>query len=222
MKKLSIIAFVLLITVQKTVAQTPGYQQVMEQSVQTLDTVTRKSNLVKLTNTFERIATKEQAAWLPYYYAAYTQVQQAYAEKDVERIDPLCDKAALWVEQAEKISPNNSEIYCVKAMIETARIRVDVMDRGMKCVTQSNKLLQEAIGIDPENPRAYLLLGKNIAGTPEGFGGGLANARKLFEKAHTVFENQPKGTAATIEPHWGRESLAAILQKYATSQVIKK
>ena len=222
MKNLSIITFVLLIAAQKTMAQTSDYQQAMEQSVHTLDTVTRKPTLVKLTNTFERIATKEQAEWLPYYYAAYTQVQQAYAEKDTERIDPLCDKAAWFIGQAAKISPSNSEINCVKAMIETARIRVDFMDRGMKCVTRSNELLKEAIGIDPENPRAYLLLGKNIAGTPEAFGGGFANARKLFEKAQAVFERQPTATATTVEPHWGRESLAAILQKYATSQVIKK
>ena len=219
MKNLSIIVFVLLIAAQKTFAQSPGYQQVMEQSVQTLDTTTRKSNLVKLTNTFERIAARETEEWLPYYYAAYTQVQQAYAEENVEAIDPLCDKATSFIEQADKISPHNSEIYCVKAMIETARIRVDFMERGMKNVTRSNELLQEAIGIDPQNPRAYLLLGRNIAGTPEGFGGGFANARKLFEKAHLVFADQSDAT--TTEPHWGRASLDQILQKYATSQVTK-
>ena len=221
MKKLLIFASMTLITIQATFAQSPDYQRVMAQTVQTLDTVTSPPNLVKLTNTFERIAAKEPKEWLPYYYAAYTQVRQAFAEQDVERIDPLCDRAAQYLEQAEKLSPQNSEIYCVKAMIATARIRVDFMERGMKQVTQSNQLLKEAIGIDQENPRAYLLLGQNIAGTPEGFGGGAANARKLFEKSQTLFEHQPADVTASIEPHWGQSSVKNILQQYATSQVVK-
>ncbi len=221
MKNLLVIACITLITVQETFAQSPDYQKVMEQTVQTLDTVANPSNLVKLTNTFERIAAKEQKEWLPYYYAAYTQVRQAFAEKDVEKIDPLCNRAAQYIEQAEILSPKNTEIYCVKAMIATARIRVDFMERGMKQVTQSNQLLKEAIGIDQENPRAYLLLGQNIAGTPEGFGGGAANARKLFEKAQAIFAHQPADVTATIVPHWGQATVKSILQQYATSQVVK-
>ena len=220
MKNLLVILFVLLISAQKTFSQSSSYQQAVEKSVQKLDTATRRSTFVELTNTFERIATKEKEEWLPYYYAAYTQVNQAYAEEDIDKIDPLCDKATWFAEQAANLSPNNAEIYCVKAMIETARIRVDFMERGIKQVTKSNELLKKAINTDQSNPRAYLLLGKNIAGTPEGFGGGFANAKKLFDKAHTVFKDQPTPTSS-IEPHWGRESLEKIMQKYATSQIVK-
>jgi hypothetical protein len=40
---------------------------------------------LNLANNFERIATAEKNQWLPYYYAAFCQVNLGFIEKDNEK-----------------------------------------------------------------------------------------------------------------------------------------
>lgn len=213
MKNLIFIAVLLCSFTSAALAQKNSYQAAMTANVQKLDTAEAQSTYVVLTNNFERIALKEKSNWLPYYYAAYSKLNEAYEEKNKEKIDPLCDKAELYLAKADSLSPNNPEIVCIKAMIATARIRVDFMERGMKYVTLSNVLLESAKSSAPTNPRIYYLLGRNTYGTPKAFGGSKERAYTLFEKAGGLFAEQLE-KEKTIEPHWGRHDIEQMMLKY--------
>jgi hypothetical protein len=164
---------------------------------------------LKNANDFSRIAEAEGGKWLPYYYAAFYMVSASYEEKNIENIDPLCDKAVSFLEKATKLSPKNSENYCIKAMIALARIQVDFMGRGLTSLSEAQASLSAAVECDVNNPRAYYLLGQQAYKTPEAFGGSKKQALKLFERAADLFEKQ-HNRKDTIEVNWGEESNSAM------------
>jgi hypothetical protein len=214
MKKLIVLTVSLCIYAGVANAQLEKYLAFMKSQVQKLDTADTQEEFLALQVGFERCAQKAKMFWQPYYYAAYTKVYVAYLEKDKTKIDAICDDATFYIDKADSLSPDNSEIYSLKAMIATAKIKVDFMERGMKYVSLSNTLLMKALELDKDNPRAYHLLGQNLYNTPEGLGGGKEKAKKFFEKAESLFAAQlPK--EQTTEPHWGRVEVEKRLQQYA-------
>ncbi|MEJ7671851.1 MAG: hypothetical protein WKF59_03885 [Chitinophagaceae bacterium] len=55
----------------------------------------------ELANNFERIADAEKTQWLPYYYAAYCNVMNAFMEQDKTKVDAIADKAEELITKAE-------------------------------------------------------------------------------------------------------------------------
>ncbi len=77
------------------------------------------------------------------------------------------------------------------------------MGRGMEMMGKMNQALDEAIRLNPENPRSYYLRAITVLNMPEGFGGGTVTAKPIFEVARQKFESfQPK---TSISPNWGKE-----------------
>ena len=119
--------------------QSEKYLQVMEQKVTGIDTIRSAEGLQELANTFERIATAEKTQWLPYYYAALSNVNLGYSYVfaagpmggNADKSDPLADKAQQLLDKAEELSKDNSEIFIVKKMLATLRMMGDVMNRYM-------------------------------------------------------------------------------------------
>src|SRR5688572_20312721 len=93
-------------------AQSEQYQDAMKQQVGMLDSSSTYSanGMQQLANTFERIAEAEKTQWLPYYYAAYCRVNEAYMAKDKSKVDGVADKALLNIEKAQALKGKDSEI----------------------------------------------------------------------------------------------------------------
>ena len=200
MKKIVIITSMLAACIY-TSAQNPKYISVMEQNISMLDTTRDAKLLQELGNKFERIANAERSEWLPHYYAAYCYINMTYSSKG-NTIDTYCDKAEAFINKADSIQPNNSEIYTLKAQIASARISVNPMTRGQKYGTLSAEIRETAKKLDPTNPRTYYLDGTGYFYTPPMFGGGKDKAKSSFEKALALFETFKP--ASTIAPHWGK------------------
>ncbi|GGF03837.1 hypothetical protein [Hymenobacter cavernae] len=182
-------------------AQSSKFQSAIEQNLAQLDTASTAAGFQKIGATFERIANAEKSQWLPYYYASYCGLKAVKFERDLNQIDAKLDKIEILTQQANTLSPNNSEIYCLNALISFARINVDFMARGPEYSALANKALQTAKQLNPANPRAYLLFGQSKYSTPPQFGGDRKLACQYFEKANSLFANAP---ASSIEPHWGK------------------
>ena len=75
-------------------AQSDKYVSAMKKNIALLDSMMAKGNSAELANNFERIGDAEKTQWLPYYYAAYCYLKQAYTEKDNSKKDAIADKAA--------------------------------------------------------------------------------------------------------------------------------
>jgi hypothetical protein len=103
---------------------------------------------------FERIAAAEKSSWLPNYYVSLVNTTAAFATQDNTKINALLTKAqnALDIEMVK--DQNNSELYCMQALIYTAWVVADPMTNGMKFSTKVMEAYAKAKAIDPNNPRA--------------------------------------------------------------------
>src|SRR6476620_11977974 len=151
--------------VAKSFAQSEKYLKAMEAKVAVVETMRSPDELRDLANTFERIADAEKSQWQPYYYAALAQVNSGYALSNgqmgglADKLDPIADKAEEFINKAEAISKDNSEIFIVKKMIATLRMMADPQNRYMQYGPKAQQALDAAKKLDPNNPRVYLLEG---------------------------------------------------------------
>jgi len=202
MKKL---LFILLLSasVFKATAQDDLYTQAMQSAVATLDTATAFGTYQQLSNQFERIAGATQKEWLPYYYASLCNTIASFmvTGKNKKNLDDILDKSQAWIDKADSMMPNNSEVYAVKGMVLQARITVNPMSRGKKYGMMATDLLEKSKELNKNNPRPYYLEAQGTFYTPKMFGGGKERAKPMAEEAVAKFADFKPETP--ISPHWG-------------------
>lgn len=194
-------------------AQNDKYIQAMKKNIAQLDSIMAKGNAQALANNFTRIGNAEKDKWLPYYYAAYVIVTQAYTEQDKSKLDAYADKANELITKASAIlGKESSEIDVIKSMIANAHMLVDPQSRYMTYGPEINQYIESAMQLDSTNPRPVLLKAQGIFYTPEAFGGGKEAAKPLFERAAYLFEHFiPSGK---LMPTWGRGNLNYFMKQY--------
>ncbi len=187
-------------------SQSEKYTKAMEQLVPAVDTTTSADKLTNLANSFQRIADAEKNQWLPYYYAALTNVSAGYMMSMGQmgmaaKTDPIADKAETLLNKAEELSKDNSEIFIVKKMIASLRLIGDPQNRYMTYGPAAEQALATAKTLNPANPRVALLQAQDKFFTPEQFGGSKTEAKKLFEESIKQYETfKPE---SNIHPNWG-------------------
>ncbi len=194
-------------------AQSEQFTGAMKQQLGLLDSSSTWSpaGMQQAANTFERIADAEKTQWLPYYYAAYCRVNEAFLTENKSKTDEIIDKAVVNIEKAQTLKGPNSEISCILSLIASARIGVDPMTRGMKYGPESTELLETAQQQDPENPRVFVLKGQNFLYTPEAFGGSKTKAKEMFDLALKKFATfKPE---SEIAPHWGEAYVKELMKQ---------
>lgn len=199
-------------------AQNERYLKAMQENVAKLDSIRSMQGWTEVGNNFQRIADAEKTQWLPYYYAALSNVMAGYFQSAVNQspnpsiTDPLADKADAALSKAESLTKENSEIFVVKKMIATLRMMADPMNRWQIYGPQATEALQKAKSLNPNNPRVFMLEGQDKFYTPEQFGGSKAEAKTLFEESVKKFESfKPE---SSIHPQWGLSQV-----KYFQSQI---
>ena len=113
-KALSVLLlFVFAVSMQ---AQTTNskFVKAMEKALAVLDTATTYEHWLDASNNFERISLKETKEWLPAYYVALCQTMAFNLSKDAEKQELFAKKAQEFVDKADKLQPDNSEIYVLK------------------------------------------------------------------------------------------------------------
>ena len=197
-------------------SQSEKYTKAMEQLVPAVDTTRSLDGLTNLSNSFLRIADAEKTQWLPYYYAALTQVNAAYMVGMgqmgmADKTDPMADKAEQLLNKAEALSKDNSEIYCVKKMIASLRLIGDPQNRYMTYGPAAEEALATAKSLNPANPRPILLEAQDKYFTPEQFGGSKTQAKVLFEEAIKKYEAfKPE---SGLHPTWGESQARYFLSE---------
>ena len=207
MKRFSLLFTALVFLASISFAQSDKYAKAMGERVALVETTRDPVALKELSAAFERIGDAEKNQWLPYYYAALTQVNAGMFAMNGQmggkagEIDPVADKAEQLLGKAEALSKDNSEIYIVRKMIATLRMMADPQNRFMTYGPQAAQALETAQKLNPENPRVYLLQGQDKFYTPEHYGGSKAEAKKLFELAMQKFGAFKPATP--LDPAWG-------------------
>ncbi|MBK6265302.1 hypothetical protein JKA74_09640 [Marivirga sp. S37H4] len=198
MKKLIILLIVLLPVVG--VAQESKFNTEMNSLVKGLDTANKQPMFVDLLNGFYRVSEMEKEEWLPKYYAAYCNIRLSTFSQDPDKIDEYLDKAMSLCKEVEDYT-SNSEILAIMGRIAFMKTSLDPMTRGPKYSTMTKEFLNEALAINPKNPRAHLIYSQYYYYTPEFFGGDKETSCAHLEKSKNVFavQNSKDG----IDPRWG-------------------
>lgn len=201
MKQLFLAAFFAVLFID-VFAQSERYAGAMQKNLETFSNAKTAAEMHDLSNAFERIATVEKNQWLPFYYAAMSEVLNGFMQQDKTGADVIADRAELLINKADTLEPNNSEISCIKSMIATLRMMVNPMQRYMQYGSVSTEWIEKAKQQDPANPRPYALQAQNLFYTPAQFGGGCATAKPVADAGIKLMESfQPK---SPLHPKWGK------------------
>ena len=187
------------------------YKEAMSKAVEKLNHASSANDFFEAANIFERISQTEQEQWLPLYYAAQSYIVVSFMEQDISKRDPILDKAQQFLDKAFKITQNESELYALQAFLYPSRMTVDPMTRGMEYMAKMNQAIEDAIRLNPHNPRSYYLRAITTLNMPVEFGGGAEVAKPIFELAKQKFEDFEPETS--ISPNWGREQNEEELRK---------
>ncbi len=211
MKKLFLSSIVLFISIA-VFAQSDKFAAAMKKNLATMETsFSNPPDLITSANNFERIANAEKNQWLPYYYAAFCLVNNGFMEPDKDKVDGIADRANLLIEKADSLSPNNSEISCIKSMIASCHMMVNPMQRWQEYGAESNSNMEAAMQQDPANPRPYYLKAQGLKNTPEQFGGGCKTAKPEMLTALTKYTTFKP--ASDLNPNWGKPQLEQLLKQ---------
>ncbi len=193
-------------------SQSEKYTAAMQKNIAAIDSGFRNpAYLLTLANNFERIAVAEKNQWLPYYYAAYCQVNNGFMEQDKDKVDAIADKATDLIFKSDSLAPNNSEISCIKSMIASCHMMVNPMQRFMEYGAENSSNIDKAMVQDPTNPRPYLLQGQTLKYTPEQFGGGCKVALPILQ---TSLEKHASFKPATeFSPTWGKSRVEQLIKE---------
>ena len=186
------------------------FVKAMEKTLAGMDSLRTAEEWLAKSNAFERIAQKETTEWLPAYYVALCQAMIFNLDPDVSKHEALCDKIDRYLAKADSLNPNNSEIYVLESMAAGMRIRLNPMVNGQKYGPLAGMLIEKALQLDPENPRAYMQKGVATFFTPPQYGGDPVKGKELMETAEQKFEAFKP--ASSIHPSWGREVNDRILE----------
>jgi hypothetical protein len=207
--KTTIITFIVMLFSVASRAQDAKYLTAMKSGLQTFKDAKTGADYVASCNQFERIGGIVKTEWLPYYYAAYSQLINNTTLQDPNEKDAVLDKALELVAKAETLKPTESEILALKGYISFMKIYVNPMARMQSGMSEAMGYLETAKTLNPENPRPYFIIAQNIFYTPEAFGGGKATAKPLLAESVAKFESF-KPTSEMM-PNWGKERNAVLL-----------
>jgi hypothetical protein len=187
-----------------TFAQT-AFEKAMTEKIAKLEDHKTPDEFTALANDFDRIGTKENTQWLPYYYAAFATIQKGrilMQSGKTSELDPVAADAEKYIAKAEALSPNNAELFILKKMTSGLRMMADPMSRYMQESPIAQQALAKAQELDPTNPRITLLQAEDAYFTPEQFGGSKAKGQELFKKAVDQFGTYQ--SKSSLDPKWGK------------------
>lgn len=212
MKKM-IITIVALTLIGTAKAEKPDFDKAINETLMFYQSVATMEDLQQVLARFQRIAHVESDQWLAHYYVAFTAINICINEQDSNRKDAILDEAQISIDRAFELNGDKSELLTLQAFLYQGRTGVNSMIRGPKYSGKAARALEEAIGENPQNPRAHYLMGMNVYNTPSFFGGGSKNAFEHFQKAQEFFALE-KDNHNGIMPAWGHDSNSRMLASY--------
>lgn len=216
MKRIVLFFTLILFILNLSAQDTNDYMFVMVKQKKAFNMARTEQDFQNLANTFERIANAESDQWHPLYYAGFCYINMSFISQDSPQKDAYLDKAETFVVKALELYPDESELHVLQALIYQGRIQIDPAQRGMSFSMKASESLETAKAYNPDNPRAYYLLGLNVLHTPEAFGGGAENACKNFDRANELFRSYL--APQVLDPTWGGERNLQLYKENCTAQ----
>jgi hypothetical protein len=209
MKKLLISALLTILSIS-TYAQSNALQTAVTQ----LDQAKTVNDYRQLEKTFT--GTSGTPAWLSPYYAALCNAKIGFLlQDDGEKIEPYSErgeqqaKQALALLDSSRQHKERAEVYTVLSMIYRTKVFINPMTYGRKYGMLSQQMLDKAIALEPQNPRALYVAAWVKFYTPKMWGGDKEKAKQLAGESLAKLGNP--GT--DVYPHWGKAEDQLLLSK---------
>lgn len=191
--------------------------QSLEDAVHKLDGATSVKDYEALEKTFVTLTAQQPGSWLPWYYAAYCNAKIGFLyQDDGDKIEPYSVRGEEQIGRAMSLLDSTksrhelAEALTVASMVNRTRVFINPMTYGRKYGSISEKYLQQALQLAPENPRALYVRAWVKYYTPKMWGGDKSLAKELAEKSLGLLAKDKTGTT----PHWGKAEDEALLGKF--------
>lgn len=212
MKKAALLVTAIFFSLALRAQSGESYQNYMKETLALYDSVKTMDDYKEIANRFDRIANAEEKEWLPVYYAGLTNIYMSFVRGlETEQRDDYLDKALEYVDRAEEIAGETSEIILLRGYVYMAKVSVNPAIRGMTLSAKVSGLFERALAMDPQNPRANLMVGRWKYGSAQFFGSSTDDACAYMQKALSIYKNQAE--KATIEPSWGQNQAQGMSEK---------
>ena len=141
---------------------------------------------------FERISNAEKDNWLPSYYAATVLIIDGFAIRDEAKLTTHLNKAQQLLDKAFAVSKNNPELLITQAFLNLVYVAFDGQKYGMSLSGKNVQLYEQALQLDPTNPRVVLAKAQWAIGGAKFFGQSTAPFCKEIERSIELFKTEKK------------------------------
>jgi len=159
---------------------------------------------------FDQLAATNPYEWEPCFHACFSYMRMSFKKRGTDEQEVYLEKALALLKEAKNRGMNDeSEYKSMMAYYYQGYISVSPKLRGARYVSTAINLMEEAMELNPENPRPYLLLGLQLFHTPRIFGGGKDKGCPYLKQAEEkYFSFQPN---SSISPNWGYDDVLKYL-----------
>ncbi len=184
------------------------YETEMQKALTSFGSAESADDMEKAAQHFDRIAKVEKENWLPLYYAMFIRTLNAFgAEKNaaIKKVDEL---EGLYSGLEAMKDADKSEILTLRGLFRTVKVAKDPQTYGMSLSGAIIKDYDDALKINPNNPRAMYLMAQYNMGGAEFWGKDPKEYCPQISKAKSLFPTQK---TEGFFPHWGEEQVDEIL-----------
>lgn len=148
---------------------------------------------------------------LAYYYMGYAayRLSSAFSGLDEKETGRYLDEAVRNLEKATELDYNFSE--AVALLGNCYGMKATSFFSALKFGPRSDRTLQKAVSMAPENPRIRLMYGISFIFKPAMFGGSLEKAIEELKRSADLFTGWE--AESELYPEWGNEEVYAWLGK---------
>ena len=201
---------IVLVVVIYILSQVTYSQTKFEQGMQQAFKLMTENKNDEASNMLERIASAEPMNWLPPYHIALLKARTSFTMTDKSKQEAQIKLAEDFIATADALSPNNSEVYVVMAMINVAKIASNPMVNGAALSGPTSQLYSKAIALDKTNPRAHSGLVEFEMGGARFFKQDLTPYCKRLRTTIKLYDDFKPASA--FAPNWGKNWTLQVLK----------
>jgi|GEM_PF-321329 hypothetical protein len=211
MQKLIIILSVLLLGLFCPAKGQTNYETQMKLALEEFSEAQQFEQLDSVAMHFDEIAVKHPDNWLPLYYSMLSKTLQAFEMNKKQAIE-VSNEMEKDYDLLLTLDPDMSEALTLRGFFRTIKLDKDPQTYGMVLPSAIIYDYNEAILLNPENPRAlYMLAYFNIRSAPF-YGKDPKQYCPMLNEAKQLYSKESK----VLEPTWGEEHLDEIIKTECT------
>lgn len=205
--------FILIITVILMSVLLPAnaqskYETEMGKALTEFGEAQTADDMEKAAQHFDRIAKVETGNWLPLYYAMFIRTLNAFSMDKDKAIKKVDDLEGLYSNLESMDGIDKSEVLTLRGLFRTVKVAKDPQTYGMSLSGAIIKDYDDALKLNPKNPRAMYLLAQYNMGGAEFWGKDPKDYCPQVQQAKEIFASEKK---ENFEPKWGEQQVDEIL-----------